>query len=206
MAQEAAEPAANDDTEVRRPDFEEVDPPHDSRRHAIIIVGLPGDRPHQEQFDALVGHWSRWLSRGLGVPPANLSVLSATPLNNVARPLAADATSVVARLQQLVADLQEDDSLWILFLGHANYDGQRALFHLPGPDLSAQEYGELLKPLRCREQVVWLTMGSSGWFLRPLSREGRVVIAATLTDAEIDALSQKLISAVKSRLGGTLRT
>ena len=188
MAQEVRKPTSNN-AEIKPEDFPAASPAYDMRRHVSIVVGLPGDRPHQIQFGALIDQWSDWLASGLGVPPDNLTVLSAAPLSNaplkgVGEQLPADAKSVTEHLQQLAAELDEEDSLWVFFLGHANHDGQRALFHLPGPDLSATEYGKILKPLRCREQVIWLTMGSSGWFLKPLSREGRLVVAATLTDAE----------------------
>lgn len=184
MAQDSKE-TTTDDAEVNAEDFSELAPQYDPQRHVTILVGLPGDRPHHQQFDAVVGQWSEWLVSRLGVSPDNLTVLSAAPLTSVSdNAVAADAQSVTEHLQQLTANLNEEDSFWMLFLGHANHDGERAFFHLPGPDLSAADYGKFLRPLRCREQVVWLTMGSSGWFLKPLSREGRIVVAATLTDAE----------------------
>ena len=42
----------------------------------------------------------------------------------------------------------------------------------------------LLEGVKCREQVLWITMSSSGWFLEPVSAMNRVVITATQADAE----------------------
>ncbi len=46
------------------------------------------------------------------------------------------------------------------------------------------EFGKLFADLTCREQVFVMTTSLSGYFVAPLSRPGRVVIAATEADAE----------------------
>ncbi|HJT76877.1 MAG TPA: hypothetical protein VJ739_06705, partial [Gemmataceae bacterium] len=59
-----------------------------------------------------------------------------------------------------------------------------ARFHLAGPDLRDDELGKLFAGVACREQVFWVTGSAAGWFLRPLSAKGRVIIAATAADQE----------------------
>jgi hypothetical protein len=75
--------------------------------------------------------------------------------------------------------------MWIFFLGHGDYDGERASFHLPGRDLHADDLGKLCAGITCKEQVFWLTHAASGRFLKTLSAKGRIVIAAT-TDEEFN--------------------
>jgi hypothetical protein len=84
----------------------------------------------------------------------------------------------------LGSKLRPEDSLWIITLGHGNYDGRQAWFHLAGKDPSPADLGKWLSDMRCRQQVVWLTHSSSGWFIKPLSRPGRIVISATAADDE----------------------
>ena len=80
--------------------------------------------------------------------------------------------------------LRPDERLWVFFLGHANYDGEHAWFHLPGPDLREDEMGKLFAGLHCREQVFWMTTAESGRFVKDLSAKGRIVIAATRASGE----------------------
>ncbi len=86
-----------------------------------------------------------------------------------------------ARLKQT---LRPGDRLWVFFLGHANYDGEHAWFHLPGPDLREDEIGKLFAGLPCREQVFWMTTAESGRFVKSLSAKRRIVIAATRSSGE----------------------
>src|SRR5262249_37457282 len=72
--------------------------------------------------------------------------------------------------------------LWVFFVGHADYDGQHAYFHLPGRDLNEKRLGQLFAGIRCREQIFFLTTTVSGWFLKALSAKNRIVITATAAD------------------------
>jgi len=85
---------------------------------------------------------------------------------------------------ELSKKLGPDDSLWVFTLGHGNYDGRRAWFHVAGRDPSHEDFGRWLSELRCREQIFWLTQASSGWFVKPLAKPGRIVIAASAADDE----------------------
>src|SRR5262249_20518921 len=74
--------------------------------------------------------------------------------------------------------------LWIFTLGHGNYDGREAFFHVAGRDPAGSDFGRWLGEIRCRQQVIWLTHSCSGHFVKPLSQPGRIVIAATAADDE----------------------
>ena len=80
---------------------------------------------------------------------------------------------------KLGTEVREQDSLWVFFLGHANYDGTRAFFHLAGPDPDASTLAKSLNQVKCREQIVWMTNSCAGWFVKPLAKPGRIVVAAT---------------------------
>lgn len=146
-------------------------------RRAVILVGLPGDKEHEQRFAAIADVWNSWLTGSLGFSPQHILMLrdregdAAGTKENIAR-----------RVKELPADLESGDTLWVLVLGHADEVGPRAKLHLPGPDISEMEFAELFANARCREQVFWLTHTCSSHFLRPLSREGRVVITATAPD------------------------
>jgi hypothetical protein len=72
----------------------------------------------------------------------------------------------------------------VFTLGHGNYDGRRAFFHVAGADPDGDVFARWLEPFPCRQQVIWLTHACGGWWVKPLSKPGRVVIAATAADLE----------------------
>ena len=166
----------------------------DTRRWAVICVGLPGDAEHEEAFRDTANQIQAWLVQSLQFPAGQVLRLPAqereptqvdaraNPVNSAASPLTAERLR--AALSEVNSRLMPEDSLWIITLGHGNYDGRQAWFHLAGKDPTPEDFGKWLVDVRCREQVVWLTHSSSGWFVKPLSRPGRIVISATAADDE----------------------
>ena len=150
------------------------------KSYALIVVGLPGDGAHEKLFATIAGQWREWLAEAPG--------FEVTVLCGHRPPSWANDAATKAVLERRVAELRRslhaEDRLWVFFLGHGDYDGERAAFHLPGSDLHATEVGKLFAGVKSREQVFWMTHSASGWFLKPLSAKGRVVITATEADAE----------------------
>lgn len=75
------------------------------------------------------------------------------------------------------------DPLWLIPIGHGTFDGKVARFNLRGPDVSAGELAEWLKPIERPVAIINCT-SSSGSFLTELSGPNRVVITATKSGHE----------------------
>lgn len=151
------------------------------QRWAVIVAGLPGDAEHETIFGETADQLQKWLTETLDFP-ADHVLRVPSEWGDDSGPLTSDRiSSTFAEVKQ---KLREDDSLWIFLIGHGNYDGKRAWFHVAGRDPSNEDVGRWMDDVRCREQVIWLMHSSSGWFVKPLSREGRIVIAATAADDE----------------------
>ena len=147
-----------------------------AKTRALIVVGLPGDAEHEKLFGETARQWSDWLTDSLDFEVTVLFGRSGKP------PLAnapATRSTIERAIAGLKKSLRADDRLWVFFLGHGDYDGERASFHLPGRDLHADDLGKLFAGIACKEQVFWLTHPASDRFLKPLSAKGRIVIAAT---------------------------
>jgi len=72
----------------------------------------------------------------------------------------------------------------VLLIGHGtSLDGDEAKFNLVGPDMSASEWADLLKPIPGRLVFVNTTAASFP-FLRKLAGRGRVVLTATDSAAQ----------------------
>ena len=162
---------------------EKVPIPH---RHALILCGHPGDEAHTKTFAETVGKLRDGLAATVGIPPERQYVLfgAEQPKNVPGATGPATKEAVAAAVAEIRKKLRAEDGLWVICLGHGHHDGKQAYWCLPGPDLSATEFGKLFVDVNCREQVFVLTASLSGYFVNPLAKRDRVVIAATEADAE----------------------
>jgi hypothetical protein len=155
----------------------------EAKSHALLVVGLPGDEEHEKLFAATARQWRDWLTDALDF---EVTVL----FGRSGRPRLTDVPATRAAVERAVANLKQslraDQRLWVFFLGHGDYDGERASFHLPGSDLHADDLRKLFAGIVCKEQVFWMTHAASGWFVKSLSAKGRIVIAATAADEELN--------------------
>jgi hypothetical protein len=96
-----------------------------------------------------------------------------------------NATTDLALLKQSLANEPTNSTaeLWLVLIGHGTFNGKEAKFNLRGPDLSATERAEWLKPFR-RPVVVINCASSSSPFLNKLSGPGRVIVSATKSGSE----------------------
>lgn len=154
----------------------------ETRIWALIVVGTPGDESHRSLFEKTSKIWIDWLANTLQVPLERLRVVDGR--STAVTRMAGDKQAVAQAFSELAERVGPDDTLWVLVLGHGHYDGRRAWLHLPGPDPGPTEFVSWLNGVTCREQIIWLTQTSSGWWLKPLARSNRVVITATDVDQE----------------------
>jgi hypothetical protein len=155
-------------------------------RHALILCGHPGDAEHVKSFTETVRNLGEGLTKTVGIPAERQHVLfgSDTPKDLPGATGPATREAVAAAVAEVRKNLRPEDGLWVICLGHGHHDGRQAWWNLPGPDISAKEFGKLFADVNCREQVFVMTTSLSGYFVAPLSKRGRVVIAATEADAE----------------------
>jgi hypothetical protein len=156
------------------------------KRRALILCGHPGDAEHVKSFTETVRKLNDGLTKTLGIPSERQYVLfgadSPKDLPGATGPATKEA--VAAKIAEVKKSVAPEDGLWVICLGHCHQDGRRVWWNLPGPDITAAEFGKLFTDVACREQVFLMTTSLSGYFVAPLSRPGRVVIAATEADAE----------------------
>lgn len=138
----------------------------------LLVLGAPGQDEFQTNFQRQVELWTRACEQA-----------QATTVR-----IGLDANSNTAdceRLKQTLAQEQRDGSeaLWLVLIGHGTFDGREARFNLRGPDVTATDLAEWLKPFR-RPVVLIDTSAASAPFLNKLSATNRVVITATRSGSE----------------------
>ena len=138
----------------------------------IVVVGAAGSAEYGANFV----EWARLWEQACSKAGANFTAIG---LNKVQGP--DDRTT----LQQTLAgeSQQTGAALWLVLIGHGTFDGRAAKFNLRGPDISANDLAEWLKPV-IRPLVVINTASSSAPFLSRLSGQERVIITATKSGYE----------------------
>lgn len=188
------------------PASEPVPSPATGVRRALIICGLAGDADHRKQFGESVELVHTGLTRYHGFQSPNIRVLwgeKPTEKDPESVRGSRDITtreSIAATAQAIRGELAADDTLWVIVISHAHYDGKNCWLNLAGTDLNQAEFGKLFTDLKCREQVFMITTACSGYYLKPLAQAGRVVITATEADLEVNEtlFPQKLARAIGS--------
>ena len=138
----------------------------------IVVVGAGGTEEYAEQFAEWADLWKQACAK-------SNAQFTAIGLDK------ADGPSDRTRLQNTLSDesTQTTAALWLVLIGHGTFDGRTARFNLRGPDISADDLAEWLKPV-VRPLAVINTASSSAPFLKKLSAPERVVITATKSGFE----------------------
>jgi hypothetical protein len=145
----------------------------DNRSTVLVVVGAPGEEEYETGFEKSARLWEKASHDGgakymsLGLDKTNDS---STDLEQLKATLAAES-------------VEPDCELWVVLIGHGTFDGKEAKFNLRGPDLSATDLADWLKPFR-RPLAVINCASSSGPFISKLSGPNRVVMAATRSGYE----------------------
>jgi len=142
------------------------------RATVIVVAGAPGEDEYAKEFAQQVDAWKKVCAQA-GAKPVIIGEGSA------------DAGSDRDRLKQaLEMEIKNGtDELWLVLVGHGTFDGKEAKFNLRGPDLSAVELAEWLKPFQ-RPLAIIATASASAPFLSKLAGKGRVVVSSTRSGNE----------------------
>ena len=143
----------------------------DDRQTVFVVVGAHGADEYQETFTTWAKRWEEaadqadaefvWVGR--------------------------DGTGDDDRdeLRQRLAKQFDGSSepLWLVLIGHGTFDGRVAKFNLQGPDVSAGDFAEWLKPCK-RPLAIINCASSSSPFINQLSGPNRVIVTATRSGYE----------------------
>jgi hypothetical protein len=175
-----------------RPDEVPADSGGTGTRRALIVCGLPGDDEHHTLYAGAVAKIASGLAKHCGFAASGVWVRfgDVAPGGATFGPAAnrgpADRAGIEADVAELRRQLTPEDALWVIVLGHGHYDGRHSHLNLPGRDPDERDFAALFAGLAAREQVFFITTSASGFFVKPLSAPGRVVIAATEPDREVN--------------------
>ena len=134
----------------------------------LIVVGAAGEDEFGQMFDEWAQQWQEACAKG------GATAIRVGGTTN-------DFDLVHSNL--VTASTNQMDEFWLVLIGHGTFDGKEARFNLRGPDLTATDLANWLKPLRPPVAIVDCS-SASGAFLAKVSATNRVVITATRSGYE----------------------
>jgi hypothetical protein len=87
-------------------------------------------------------------------------------------------------LNMLAERMTAQDTFQLFLMGHGSYDEFDYRFNIPGPDLTAAQFAELLSRIKCERQIVVNMSSASGASLPAWRQKGRIVITSTSAGQE----------------------
>ncbi|HSG48743.1 MAG TPA: hypothetical protein VLA43_13065 [Longimicrobiales bacterium] len=152
--------------------------------HVLAVVGLGGDPAYAESFlDWGLRIRAASVER-FGLAEERVTLLSEDPGMDAAVDGRSDRAGVEAAVAAMADRAGPRDRILVVLVGHGSFRGDEARFNLPGPDLTAQEWGALLTRFGDRPVALVNASSSSGPFVQALSAPGRILITATKTGGE----------------------
>lgn len=152
-----------------------------AERYAVIVTGASGGPQYAEKYDRWRAAIAAVLSEKHGYPPDHVVMLGETAADHVQ---VATRENVRAALAALRSRSTPADTVLVMLIGHgASVDGETAKFNLVGPDLSAEEWTALIKPLPSR--VVFVNTASGSFpYLELMAGRNRIVVTANDSAAQ----------------------
>lgn len=153
--------------------------------HLIVVSGLSGEPKYADAFydwattliDAARERW--------GVPEANIVYLAEKTERDPGRISGRSTRENVERaVRDVAARAEADDQVFIVLIGHGSTRDGQSRFNLPGPDMRAADFADLLDAFPTQTIFFVNAASASGEFIPALSGENRAVITATKTRYE----------------------
>lgn len=143
----------------------------------VTVAGLGGEPDYEQRFAGLAKELDKLFKETGG--DARVWTLFGSE---------ATKARVKSVLAEVARQARPEDAFVLLLIGHGTHDGYVYKMNLPGPDLSAPELAELLDRIAAGRQLVANMTSASGGSLEALQKPQRVVITATRSGTEKNAV------------------
>jgi hypothetical protein len=152
-----------------------------AERYALVVTGASGGPDYAAKYDGWRNSLVHTLTAKFGYPSDHVIVLAEEAGERVRK---ATRENVRAALGDLRQRAGKEDLVLVLLIGHgAGSEADEAKFNLVGPDLSADDWATLIRPIAAR--VVFVNTSSGSFpFLKAIAGRGRIVLTATESAAQ----------------------
>jgi hypothetical protein len=150
-----------------------------AQTYAVVVSGLGGESQYTEQFST-TGQVVFESLQSLAVEDDLIVYLDETATRDVILKAINDVASRIKPGEPSVFSL--------FFIGHGNADSGGWRFNVTGPDLTTEDLVAALNPITASQQLVVLAASASGAALDILAQPQRVVVTATKSGGESNAV------------------
>jgi hypothetical protein len=152
-----------------------------AERYAVIVTGASGGSEYAAKYDGWRASVVNTLKERFGYPDDHILVLAEEESSGVRKATREHVRQVLTEVRRRAV---KDDVVLVLLIGHGSGgEADQAKFNLVGPDMSAEEWAELIRPIAGR--VVFINTSSGSFpFLKTIAGRGRVVLTATDSAAQ----------------------
>jgi len=150
-------------------------------RYALVVTGASGGPQYAERYDEWRSSFVQLLQGPLGYPEDHVLVLAEEEFAGAKKATRENVRSALADIRKRAT---KDDVVLVVLVGHGSgSDSGEAKFNLVGPDLSAHDWAELVRPISGR--IVFINAASGSFpFVEELSAKNRIVITANDSAAQ----------------------
>jgi hypothetical protein len=154
--------------------------------YAVLVGGMPSSPVFARRYQDWLTRFHALLTRS-GVPAGNIVMLSGDA--NFKSPVVngpATRDSIVAAIGEAAKKVRPEDQFVLVIVGHGSLSDAKPGLVLHGADLDPETLGKALAGINADNQVVLNFAGASGDFLKALAKKGRVNVAATLAEENVE--------------------
>jgi hypothetical protein len=174
----------------------------EGQTHLVIVSGLGGEKKYSTAFNDIASHLADAAATRWGIPDADDIWLGedSVAANRPHYRGQATKVNVEQTLTKLAARAGPGDQVVLVLIGHGSGEGEETKISIPGPDLSARDFAQLLARFPTQKVAFINLTSASGDMLPVISGPNRVVITATKSGFErnesqfarffVDALSK----------------
>ena len=154
---------------------------HAGERYALVVTGASGGPQYAERYDEWRSSFAQLLQGKLGYPEDHVMLLGEEEFAGTQKATRENVRSAIADIRKRAT---KDDVVLVVLVGHGSgADSGEGKFNLVGPDLSAREWADLLRPIPSR--LVFLNAASGSYpFIQELSAKNHIVITANDSAAQ----------------------
>lgn len=156
-----------------------------AQTHLVIVSGLGGEPKYATAFAGLSQTLADAANKRFGIPAAEIMWFGEDSVSR--KPFfkgQSTKTNVERAMAQLASRAGAGDQVVLVLIGHGSGEGPESKISIPGPDLSAADFAQMLAKFPT-QRVAFVDMTSaSGDMLPIVSGKNRVVITATKSSFE----------------------
>jgi hypothetical protein len=156
-----------------------------AQTHLVIVSGLGGEKKYSATFAQLSSALADVAAKRFGIPDSEIVWLGEDSISN--RPHyrgQSTKVNIERAITQLAGRVGPGDQVAIVLIGHGSGEGPDTKISIPGPDVSARDFAQLLSRFTT-QKIAFINMTSaSGDMLPVLSAPNRVIVTATKSSFE----------------------